>query len=61
MDHSKSLPPPEQPPGEEPVWPSPVRTRAELDKALEDGFASGTSEQSHADIIAEARKALGIG
>lgn len=39
-------------------WPNTVRTREELDAALEAGLNSGVSELSLDEIIAEAKREL---
>lgn len=41
-------------------WPNTVRTREELDAALEAGLKSGVSPLSHDEIIAEAKRELGV-
>jgi hypothetical protein len=41
-------------------WPGTVRSRDELDSALEEGVKSGRSPLTHDEIIAEARRDLGI-
>ena len=42
-------------------WPDSFHTREELDALLEEGFASGRSEKTHEEIIAEARRELKLG
>ncbi len=47
------------PPVEEP-WPNTVRTRSELDSALQKGLDSGVSDKTLDDIIAEMRERHGL-
>lgn len=41
-------------------WPNSIETREELEAALESGLKSGVSDLTHEDIIAEARRELGL-
>ncbi len=41
-------------------WPNTVRSRTELDSALEAGLASGVSEKTWDAVIEDARKKLDL-